>query len=107
MVPGRRPRPSGGVPPGRVPALAARRGGRGGGDHKEARAGMTESMRTVELIGAAIGEGAPDRRTRGGPGSLRQWGLGRRLSLIELTLRVILPQICERVATHHLSLIRS
>jgi arginase len=41
---------------------------------------MGESMRTVELIGAAIGEGAPDRRTRGGPGSLRQWGLGRRLS---------------------------
>jgi arginase len=41
---------------------------------------MAESMRTVELIGAAIGEGAPDRRTRGGPGSLRQWGLGRRLS---------------------------
>jgi arginase len=41
---------------------------------------MVEAMRTVELIGAALGEGAPDRRTRGGPGSLRQWGLGRRLS---------------------------
>jgi arginase len=38
------------------------------------------AIRTVELIGAAIGEGAPDRRTRGGPGSLRQWGLGRRLT---------------------------
>jgi arginase len=37
-------------------------------------------MRTVELIGAAIGEGAPDRRCRAGPASLRQWGLGRRLS---------------------------
>jgi arginase len=41
---------------------------------------MVEALRTVELIGAALGEGAPDRRTRGGPGSLRQWGLGRRLS---------------------------
>jgi arginase len=39
-----------------------------------------DAARTVELIGAAIGEGAPDRRTRGGPGSLRQWGLGRRLT---------------------------
>jgi arginase len=38
------------------------------------------AIRGVELIGAAIGEGAPDRRTRGGPGSLKRWGLGRRLS---------------------------
>jgi arginase len=37
-------------------------------------------IRPVELIGAAIGEGAPDARTRGGPGSLRRWGLGGRLS---------------------------
>ena len=34
----------------------------------------------VELLGAAIGEGAPDARTRAGPGSLRAWGLGGRLS---------------------------
>jgi arginase len=44
-------------------------------------------MRTVELIGAAIGEGAPDRRSRNGPGSLRQWGLGRRLSARGRTVR--------------------
>jgi arginase len=44
-------------------------------------------MRTVELIGAAIGEGAPDRRCRSGPGSLRQWGLGRRLSARGRTVR--------------------
>lgn len=37
-------------------------------------------MRVVELIGAAIGEGAPDRRTRAGPEVLRRWGLGRRLA---------------------------
>ena len=41
---------------------------------------MTEAMRPIELIGAAIGEGAPDRRTRAGPASLRRWGLGARLS---------------------------
>ena len=40
---------------------------------------MCGSMRPVELVGAAIGEGAPDRRTRAGPGSLRRWGLGARL----------------------------
>jgi len=40
---------------------------------------MRDAMRPVELIGAVIGEGAADRRTRAGPGSLRQWGLGRRL----------------------------
>lgn len=40
---------------------------------------MRDVMRPVELIGAAIGEGAPDRRTRGGPSALRQWGLGQRL----------------------------
>jgi arginase len=40
---------------------------------------MCESMRPIELVGAAIGEGAPDRRTRAGPGSLRRWGLGARL----------------------------
>jgi arginase len=34
----------------------------------------------VELLGAAIGEGAADARTRAGPGSLRAWGLGARLS---------------------------
>lgn len=44
-------------------------------------------MRAVELIGAAIGEGAPDRRTRGGPGSLKRWGLGRRLSARGRTVR--------------------
>lgn len=37
-------------------------------------------MRSIELIGAAIGEGAADPRTRLGPGSLRRWGLGGRLS---------------------------
>ena len=37
-------------------------------------------MRDVELIGAAIGEGAPDRRCRAGPAALRRWGLGRKLS---------------------------
>jgi arginase len=36
-------------------------------------------MRPIELLGAAIGEGAPDPRTRAGPASLRRWGLGRRL----------------------------
>lgn len=41
---------------------------------------MDDTMRPVELIGAAIGEGARDARTRAGPGSLRQWGLGARLS---------------------------
>jgi len=40
---------------------------------------MNEAMRPIELVGAAIGEGAPDRRTRAGPGSLRRWGLGVRL----------------------------
>jgi len=44
-------------------------------------------MRTIELIGAAIGEGAPDRRSRTGPGSLRQWGLGRRLTARGRTVR--------------------
>jgi len=44
------------------------------------RATVSTDIRPVELIGAAIGEGAPDPRTRGGPGSLRRWGLGRRLS---------------------------
>lgn len=37
-------------------------------------------MRSVELIGAAIGEGAPDRRTRAAAAVLRRWGLGRRLA---------------------------
>jgi arginase len=41
---------------------------------------MSVLMRMVELIGAAIGEGAPDGRTRAGPAALRRWGLGRRLS---------------------------
>ncbi|MFO0459719.1 MAG: arginase [Burkholderiales bacterium] len=40
---------------------------------------MSDTLRPIELVGAAIGEGAPDRRTRAGPGSLRQWGLGARL----------------------------
>lgn len=40
---------------------------------------MCESMRPVELVGAAIGEGAPDGRTRAGPASLKRWGLGARL----------------------------
>lgn len=40
---------------------------------------MQDAMRPVELIGAVIGEGAPDRRTRAGPASLRAWGLGQRL----------------------------
>jgi arginase len=40
---------------------------------------MSDTLRPIELMGAAIGEGAPDRRTRAGPGSLRQWGLGARL----------------------------
>jgi arginase len=40
---------------------------------------MGDSMRPVELVGAAIGEGAPDRRARAGPGSLKRWGLGARL----------------------------
>jgi arginase len=52
--------------------------GRGAGVPAARRDGG--AMRSVELIGAAIGEGAPDRRTRGGPGSLKRWGLGRRLS---------------------------
>lgn len=37
-------------------------------------------MRDIELIGAAIGEGAPDNRCRAAPATLRRWGLGRRLS---------------------------
>jgi arginase len=41
---------------------------------------MTDAIRPIELLGAAIGEGAPDRRTRAGPASLRHWGLGGRLS---------------------------
>lgn len=41
---------------------------------------MSTDIRPVELIGAAIGEGAPDDGTRAGPGSLKRWGLGRRLS---------------------------
>lgn len=40
---------------------------------------MSESVRPIELVGAAIGEGAPDRRTRAGPASLKRWGLGARL----------------------------
>ncbi|MFM1990801.1 MAG: hypothetical protein RJA99_3758 [Pseudomonadota bacterium] len=40
---------------------------------------MDDSLRPIELLGAAIGEGAPDRRTRAGPGSLKRWGLGARL----------------------------
>ncbi|MCZ8107269.1 MAG: arginase, partial [Burkholderiales bacterium] len=40
---------------------------------------MSDTLRPIELVGAASGEGAPDRRTRAGPGSLRQWGLGARL----------------------------
>jgi arginase len=35
--------------------------------------------RTIELIGAAVGEGAPDSRCRAAPAVLRQWGLARRL----------------------------
>jgi arginase len=49
-------------------------------DADECAGAGAAAVRTVDLIGAAIGEGAPDRRTRGGPGSLRQWGLGRRLT---------------------------
>lgn len=41
---------------------------------------MSTDLRPVELIGAAVGEGAPDEGTRAGPESLRRWGLGRRLS---------------------------
>lgn len=41
---------------------------------------MDRPLRPIELLGAAIGEGAPDRRTRAGPGSLKRWGLGARLS---------------------------
>ncbi len=41
---------------------------------------MAAMTRTVELIGAAVGEGAPDHRTRRGPTALRAWGLGRRLA---------------------------
>jgi arginase len=41
---------------------------------------MDDTMRAVALIGAAIGEGARDVRTRAGPGSLRRWGLGARLA---------------------------
>jgi arginase len=33
----------------------------------------------LELIAAALGEGAADVRTAAGPGALRQWGLARRL----------------------------
>lgn len=40
---------------------------------------MDDTLRPIELLGAAIGEGAPDRRTRAGPGSLKRWGLGGRL----------------------------
>ncbi len=40
---------------------------------------MSTVLRPVRLIGAAIGEGAPDHRTRRAPASLRGWGLGRRL----------------------------
>ncbi|HYF60718.1 MAG TPA: arginase [Burkholderiaceae bacterium] len=42
---------------------------------------MGHATQRIELIGAAIGEGAPDGRTRNGPGSLRRWGLGRRLTV--------------------------
>ena len=41
---------------------------------------MDDTLRPIELLGAAIGEGAPDRRTRAGPGSLKRWGLGARLA---------------------------
>lgn len=41
---------------------------------------MDDTLRPIELVGAAIGEGAPDRRTRAGPASLKRWGLGGRLS---------------------------
>ena len=41
---------------------------------------MVDAMRPVELIAAAIGEGASDRRTRAGAAVLRRWGLGRRLA---------------------------
>lgn len=48
---------------------------------------MTDAMRPLDLIGAAIGEGAPDRRTRAGPASLRRWGLGARLGARGRTVR--------------------
>jgi arginase len=48
---------------------------------------MTQTLRPIELIGAAIGEGAPDRRTRAGPASLRRWGLGARLGARGRTVR--------------------
>ncbi|HVL57150.1 MAG TPA: arginase [Burkholderiaceae bacterium] len=37
--------------------------------------------RTIELLGAAVGEGAPDSRCRAAPAVLRRWGLARRLGL--------------------------
>lgn len=43
--------------------------------------------RRLELIGAAVGEGAADARTASGPGSLRQWGLGRRLAAAHRQVR--------------------
>ncbi len=42
---------------------------------------------SVALIGAALGEGARDPRTGSGPGSLRQWGLARRVSTPALPAR--------------------
>ena len=44
-------------------------------------------MRPIELVGAAIGEGAPDRRTRAALAVLRRWGLGRRLSARDRSVR--------------------
>ena len=41
---------------------------------------VAAELRAVELIGAAIGEGAPDAGARAGPQSLKRWGLGRRLA---------------------------
>lgn len=41
---------------------------------------VATDLRAIELIGAAIGEGAPDAGARAGAQSLKRWGLGRRLA---------------------------